>query len=262
MNSADKLLGVLGLFSEERPEWTAEQMMKETGFTRPTLYRYLKSLRETGLVTSVSGSAFSLGPRVTELDYLMRKADPLIAHGQSALEELTAQSQCSAFLVRWYGRKILCVSSLVSARAPVTSYPRGRPMPLARGAISRAILAWLSKREQEEIGGSNLAEFARMGAGETVDQIRATLRRVRKEGVAIAYGEVTPGVVGIAAPILDAGSAPAAALCMTVAETIVTPKQITDLASRVRDLAQGISAKLIDTDNTKHSAQKNRMETR
>ena len=132
MNSADRLLGVLGLFSEERPEWTAEQMMKETGFTRPTLYRYLKSLRETGLVTSVSGSAFSLGPRVTELDYLMRKADPLIAHGQSALEELTARSQCSAFLVRWYGRKILCVSSLISARAPVTSYPRGRPMPLAR----------------------------------------------------------------------------------------------------------------------------------
>jgi len=111
-------------------------------------------------------------------------------------------------------------------------------MPLARGAISRAILAWLSKREQEEIGGSNLAEFARMGAGETVDQIRATLRRVRKEGVAIAYGEVTPSVVGIAAPILDAGSAPAAALCMTVAETEVTPKQTTDLASRVRDLAQ------------------------
>jgi len=30
----------------------------------------------------------------------------------------------------------------------------------------------------------------------------------------------------------------------------------------VRDLAQGISAKLIDTDNTKNSAQENRMETR
>ena len=102
MNSADKLLGVLGLFSEERPEWTAEEMMQETGFTRPTLYRYLKSLRETGLVTSVSGSAFSLGPRVTELDYLMRKADPLIRQGQAALVELTEQYTGSAFLVRWY----------------------------------------------------------------------------------------------------------------------------------------------------------------
>jgi hypothetical protein len=49
---------------------------------------------------------------------------------------------------------------------------------------------------------------------------------------------------------------------MTVAETEVTPKQTTYLASRVRDLAQGISAKLIATDNTKHSAQENRMETR
>jgi DNA-binding IclR family transcriptional regulator len=254
MNSADKLLGVLGLFSEERPEWTAEEMIQETGFTRPTLYRYLKSLCETGLVTSVSGSAFSLGPRVTELDYLMRKADPLIRQGQAALVELTEQYTGSAFLVRWYERKILCVSSVASAKEPVTSYPRGRPMPLARGAISRAILAWLSKREQEEIGGSNLAEFARMGTGETVEEIRATLRRVRKEGVAIAHGEVTPGVVGIAAPILDAGSVPAAALCMTVAQTEVTPKQTADLASRVRDMARGISAKLIDHDNNQQSA--------
>ena len=127
-------------------------------------------------------------------------------------------------------------------------------MPLARGAISRAILAWLTKREQEEIGGSNLAEFARMGTGETVEEIRATLRCVRKEGVAIAHGEVTRGVVGIAAPILDAGSAPAAALCMTLAETEVTPKQTADLASRVRDMAQGISAKLIDHDKSQQGA--------
>ena len=48
MNAADRLLTVLGLFTEERPEWTAEEMMQVTGFTRPTLYRYLKSLRDTG----------------------------------------------------------------------------------------------------------------------------------------------------------------------------------------------------------------------
>jgi DNA-binding IclR family transcriptional regulator len=253
MNSADRLLGVLGLFSEDRPEWTAEEMMQVTGFTRPTLYRYLKSLRETGLVTSVSGSAFSLGPRVTELDYLMRRADPLIATGQSALQDLSEQYPCSAFLVRWYGRKILCVSSVVSAPKPISSYPRGRPMPLARGAISRAILAWLSKREQEEIGGSNLAEFARTGAGETVEEIRTTLRRVRREGVAVGHGEVTPGVVGIAAPILDSNSAPTAALCLTVAEAEVTPEQSNELADRVRDLARDVSLKMIEYEHTNPS---------
>lgn len=254
MNSADRLLAVLGLFSEERPEFTAEEMMQATGFTRPTLYRYLKSLRETGFVTPVSGAAFSLGPRVTELDYLMRRADPLITVGNDAMQTLARLHPCSAFLVRWYGRKILCVSSVVSAVEPRSSYPRGRPMPLARGAISKAILAWLSKREQEEIGGSNLAEFARVGTGETVEEVRATLRKVRREGVAIAHGEVTPGVVGIAAPIFDSSPRPAAALCLTTSEADTTPQQTALLATRVRDLAQTISVKLTGAEPSKRSA--------
>ncbi len=244
MNAADRLLTVLGLFTEERPEWTAEEMMQVTGFTRPTLYRYLKSLRDTGLITPVFGAAYALGPRVTELDYLMRRADPLIALGQPALETLAQTHPCSAFLVRWYGRKILCVSSQVSAPHPISSYPRGRPMPLARGAISRAILAWLSKSEQEDIGGANLTEFARVGIGETVEEVRTTLRKVRRDGVAIAHGEVTPGVVGIAAPIFDAGSAPAAALCMTATEIDTSPQQQAALAHKVRDLARTISEQL------------------
>jgi len=254
MNSADRLLAVLELFSESHPVWMAEEMIQATGFTRPTLYRYLKSLREAGLVTSVSGGAFSLGPRVTELDYLMRRADPLITAGQDALMTLSKLHPCSAFLVRWYARKILCVSSVVSAPDAQSSYPRGRPMPLARGAISRAILAYLSKSEQEEIGGANLAEFARVGTGETVEEIRATLRKIRRDGVAIAYGEVTAGVVGIAAPIFDGGAGPVAALCFTAAGEDMDPEKITLLSARVRDLAKAISADLTGAETTRQSA--------
>jgi len=254
MNSADRLLTVLDLFSEAHPNWTAEEMMQTTGFTRPTLYRYLKSLREAGLVTSMPGGAFALGPRVIELDYLMNRADPLIAAGQGALHELSQLHPCSAFLVRWYGRKILCVSAVVTAANPQSSYPRGRPMPLARGAISRAILAHLTKSEQEEIGGANLAEFARAGTGETVEEIRTTLRRTRREGVAIAHGEVTPGVVGIAAPVFDGGVGPAAALCFTAAGKDIDPQKITLLSARVRDLAQAISADLTGAERTRQRA--------
>ena len=184
----------------------------------------------------------------------MRRADPLIVAGQQTLEDLSDLHPCSAFLVRWYGRKILCVSSVVSAPHPVSSYPRGRPMPLARGAISRAILASLSKREQEEIGGSNLAEFARVGTGETVEEVRATLRKVRREGVAIAHGEVTPGVVGIAAPIFDAGTTPIAALCLTASQADISTGQIETLARAVRDRAQDITSRLTDAEPVRKSA--------
>ena len=254
MNSSERLLAVLELFSEKHPVWTAEEMLKVTGFTRTTLYRYLKTLRQFGLITSVSGRAFSLGPRVTELDYLMRRADPLIEAGQGALHILSKLHPCSAFLVRWYASKILCVSSVVSAPDPQSSYPRGRPMPLARGAISRAILAYLSKSEQEKIGGENLAEFARVGTGETVEEIRATLRKVRRDGFAIAYGEVTPGVVGIAAPIFDGGAGPAAALCFTAIGADIEQEKINLLSERVRDLANAISTDLIGAERIQQSA--------
>ncbi len=241
MNSADRLLTLLDLFSEARPEWTAEEMMAETGFARPTLYRYLKTLKSAGLIASVHGAGFTLGPRVTELDYLMQRADPVVAAGRDPLKTLAAIHPGTAFLVRWYGRKLLCVASEVSTLAPRSSYPRGRPMPLARGAISRAILAYLPKREQEAIGGENLAEFARAGSGETVEEIRATLRRVRRDGVAVAYGEVTPDVVGIAAPVFDGGPEPVAAVCLTVEETGVDPATLARLETAVKRAAQETS---------------------
>ncbi|MFZ7091431.1 IclR family transcriptional regulator [Primorskyibacter sp. 2E233] len=251
MNAADRLLTILGLFSEDRPRWSAEDMMAATGFTRPTLYRYLKNLRDAGLLMS-SGASFMLGPKVTEMDYLMQRADPVIAAGQGALRLLAQTHPGSAFLARWYGRRILCVASESSAPGLRSSYPRGRPMPLARGAISRVILAHLPKREQEAIGGENLGEFARTGTGETVQEIRATLRRVRREGVAVAHGEVTPGVVGIAAPLLEPGGTPVAALCFTVDEAGLNASQLAHLRATVRAQAQDVSARLAELEEVGH----------
>lgn len=244
MNSADRLMALLHLFSEERPAWTADEMMATTGFSRPTLYRYLKTLCASGFIMPLPGASYTLGPKVIELDFLMRRADPLITAGQEYLHDLAVRHPCSAFLVRWYNRRMLCVSSEVSAPNPLSSYPRGRPMPLARGAISRAILAYLPKREQEAIGGENLRDFASTGTGETVEEVRATLRRVRRDGVAVAYGEVTTGVVGIAAPVFDGGPYPIGALCLAVKNTDITPDEVTVITPVIRDHAHEISQKL------------------
>ena len=43
-----------------------------------------------------------------------------------------------------------------------------------------------------------------VGIGATPQAVLTVLKRIRRAGVAVAFGEVTPGAVGIAAPILDA----------------------------------------------------------
>lgn len=245
-NSGERLLAILGLFTEERLEWRPEEMMARLGYSRPTLYRYLRTLRRAGLLTSLPNAGLTLGPRVTELDFLMRRSDPLVRHGEPELRVLAARHPCSALLVRWYGRKLLCVAACVSAPEPRSSYPRGRPMPLARGAISRAILAWLPRRQLEPLIAERLAEFAGQGVGETVDEVLETLRRVRRDGHALARGEVTAGVVGIAAPVFDAGRAPIAALCATSDEALMTPDRVARVAADVRRGAEAVSAMLAE----------------
>ncbi|RXH11871.1 IclR family transcriptional regulator [Bradyrhizobium guangzhouense] len=242
-NSQDRVLAVLDLFTEARPQWSPEELMKELGYTRPTLYRYLKSLKDSGLVMSTRGGRFALGPRVVEMDYLSRRSDPLIATATPHLERLSATHPCTALVVRWYGEKMLCVASVASAVNPVSSYPRGRPMAMGRGAIARSIMAFLPKPHLMPLLTRYAADLRSVGVGTTSDEILATLKRVRRAGVAVAFGEVTPGAVGIAAPILDANY-PIASLCITIGGQHTRGEMIDRISLEVRAAARQISSAL------------------
>jgi DNA-binding IclR family transcriptional regulator len=246
-NSLERVLAVLEVFSEEHLEWTPEQLMEELGYSRPTLYRYLKTLKEVGFLTPMRNGGFTLGPKVVEMDYLVRKSDALVLRGTPYLKNLISRYSCTALVVRWYGNKILCVASECSTKNPMSSYPRGRPMPLGRGAIARSIMAFLPKQRLMPLIERNLVELRSVGLGESDEDIYNNIKRVKKIGYAVAYGEVTPGAVGIAAPIFDAGRNPVASLCVTVAGNVVTGAQIDEIGREVQQVGGKIAADLSRT---------------
>ena len=243
-NSLQRVLALLDAFSEARLEWTPEELMKEFGYSRPTLYRYLKTLRDAGLLMSTRSAGFTLGPKVVEMDYLMRQSDPLVLDGPPYLHRLTDKYACTAFFVRWYGNKILCVASECSASNPVSSYPRGRPMPLGRGAIARSIMAFLPRPHLRRLVELNAKELRSVGLGDTVEAILKSMNRVKKTGYAVAHGEVTPGALGIAAPVFDAGNSPIASCCVVIAGASVTGAQIDEIGRTVRQVAADVGADL------------------
>lgn len=244
VNSLERLQAVLEVFSEDRLEWTPEEMMEVLGYSRPTLYRYLKILKSAGLLTSMPNTGFTLGPKIVELDYLLRKSDTLILNGAPHLENLTSRYSCTALVVRWYGEKILCVDSRSSVKNPVSSYPRGRPMPLSRGAIGRSIMAFLPKRHLVPLIERAMADMKAVGLGSTIEEVLERLKRVKKAGFAVAFGEVTPGVVGIAAPVFDAGRSPIASVCVTISGSLVNGTTIDEIGQHVRRSGSEISAAL------------------
>ena len=67
----------------------------------------------------------------------------------------------------------------------------------------------------------NLADLRAVGLGDTPEDVLKSLRKVRKAGFCVAYGEVTPGAVGIAAPVVDDRDYPIASVCVTIAGNLV-----------------------------------------
>lgn len=241
-NSLERVLAVLEVFSEQRLEWLPEDLMRELGYTRPTLYRYLKILKDAGFLMSTRNAGVTLGPKIVEMDYLTRRSDTLVLNGLPCLKDLTRSYACTAMLLRWYGNKILCVASDSSTQNPVSSYPRGRPMPLGRGAIARSIMAYLSKPQLIPLIERNLDDLRSVGLGDTVEDVQKGLKKIRKIGFAVAYGEVTPGAVGIAAPVLDERQQPIASVCVTIAGKLVTGAQIDEIGEKVHAIAHQLSA--------------------
>lgn len=242
--SGERILAILDLFTGDKPQWSPEEMMGALGYTRPTLYRYLKTLKDAGYLAALSQAVYTLGPRVTELDFLMQRADPLIEASQLHLTNLAARFQGSAFIVRWYGRKLLCVASASANAKPRSSYPRGRPMPLGRGAISRAIVAFLPLRDRSTLIDEHLNEFIIPDVCSDKGEVLGQLKQVKREGVAVARGEVTPGLLGVASPVFAADTTPIASLCVSCDETLVDNEELEKLREAVRHASQEISSVL------------------
>ena len=243
-NSLERMLGILNLFDEAHPEWTPEELQARLGYSRPTLYRYLKTLKESGLIVSVREAAYTLGPKVVEMDFLLRKADPLVVEGEPLLTELASKYPGTAFLSRWYRDRVLCVVSVRTSDEAVSSYPRGRPMPVGRGATSHAILAFLPRRQLLPLIDSRIAMYREIGYGGDREAVMARFRAIRRDGYVTARGEVTRGVVGIGAPVFDSGSAPVASLCLTMADYHADSIGLERLGEEVASTAASISERL------------------
>ncbi|MEO8755943.1 MAG: IclR family transcriptional regulator [Casimicrobiaceae bacterium] len=203
-SSLERMLGLLDVFTEANPIWSVDEIAAKFGYTRSTAYRYVRELSDAGLLTPGATARYSLGPRIIQLDRQLRTTDPLLQAMQVLHAELPQWSREQMWLLcRLFQDTVICIGQS-GTQGQGVSFSRGYPMPLFRGAASKAILAFLPERHLTRLFLDNPQLVNEAGLGATWHEFKVSLRQIRHQGYAVSVGEVDEGVFGIAAPVFDA----------------------------------------------------------
>lgn len=216
-SSLERMLAILDLFDDDSMVVTADDVARAFDCSRATAYRYLKCLAGSGLLSASYQEGYGVGPRVVELDRLLRLHDPLVGVARAIMHETSGATGLNLMLCGFYRDKVMCLHTEWSNPAVHSSYERGRPMPMFLGATAKAILAHLTPYQQRNLMLRKGDEIRDAGLGDGWDAFRANLLRLRREEVIVTYGEIDPGLVGVGAPVFASERRVAGSLVAIVA---------------------------------------------
>jgi len=202
MSGIDRYINVLDLFTTEKSMWTAQEVASALNVPTSTTYRTMRELARVNMLEPAMEGYYRLGSAFIEFDRRTRLTDPLVLVGERMLTDIAhhANIPCVAVLARLYGDTVMCIADTRSAGSAVqTSYERGRPRPLTRGATSKVILAQLTTRRLNKLLA--VADSTGKPSSSSNAAFREELLSIRKNGYCIARSEVDEGRIGIAVPI-------------------------------------------------------------
>ncbi len=256
MATADRLLSVMKLFTIEEPEWTVEEATRRLSLSSSSTYRYFNSLSAFGLVEALNPGVYTLGPAIIEFDRMIRRQDQLVRTATPIMRKLVdlTGDNGSALLCRKFRHQVMCVHSegFVDPEKSL-SYERGRPLGLFLGAASRVVLAYIPSRNLKAIFADYEKEIEAAGLGTTWEEFRQNLKRIRTDTIVVAYGQLDPGKVGIAAPVFAANKSVIGSMTLVLNEHEVNSQMVERLSIYVQAAAQEVTLGLSAAFNEKQS---------
>jgi DNA-binding IclR family transcriptional regulator len=233
VTSPEKMLGLLDVFTRAAPVWSTEDLIRYSGTSPSTCYRYLKVLHKAGLLARVANGSYVLGPRILELDRTTRLCDPVYIAGGPVITRLAEKTRCSALLCILYSDKVMCVREALAPGAPPELFSRGQQRPLVSGATAKAILAWLPAHQLRSLFAKHRKAIASAGLGADWESFRKSLRQIRQDGYCHTIGEFNPRIAAIAAPLFNRAGDVLGSLAIATAAGKVDPARFRALSKDV-----------------------------
>ncbi len=214
ITTVERATDVLSLFTRvDEPTLGVTQIAQELDLSKAVVHRLLTTLAGKGYVQFDAASRrYGLGPAVLGLGLTYLDHIDIRHLARFAMQELSAATNETSTLSIRSGWTRVYVDQITPPREVKMTVQLGRPFPLHAGSSSKAFLAFLTEKEQEEYLSQRSLESMTEATVTDVARLRSELEKIRERGYAVSYGERQAGAASVAAPVFDHRGDPVASL--------------------------------------------------
>lgn len=210
--SLERAIDILFAFNKEELYLTAEEIAKKVGLPRVSVYRYLNTLVDRGLLEKDDDSLkFRLGYKLLYFQSLIHYNDVLEKVALPVMTQISKNIKETIHLTIFKNGQGTIIESIESSASVRVAPPLGTPLPVNGGSTLEAIIAFLPANEIDELCNQEFIEFTK-NTIMTKPALINKLEKVRQDGYAYSYEEVHDGAWGVAAPIFNRNGRPIASL--------------------------------------------------
>ena len=241
-----KGLSVLQAFAEADHPLTSSEIANALGTSNSTSTRLCYTLTELGFIERDRQRRYKLTPKVLSLGYSFISGAAWRELAKNYLESLFKEVQATVNLSMLEGSEIIYIIRIRKRKYLPYDIRIGTKLPVYCTAMGKVLMA-MGRPEMVQTILKTL-EFKALTTRTItrLDKFLEQLDEVRKKGYAIADEELSIGVRGIGAPILDKHGYAVAAINITVPTTEYSRSQMEKtLASKVMQVANQISDALL-----------------
>lgn len=223
------------------------ELLADSTHPKATLYRLLQTLVSQGMLAyDDSQQTYSLGIRLVRLAHAAWRQSSIAPIARPFVSALSEAAGETVHLAQLDSGQVLYVDKRNPLNAIDMFSQAGKVGPAYCTGVGKALMAFLEPGELDHVLRKQSFYAYTPATLSTEAALRADLDRIRREGVAFDREEHEPGIICIAAPILNSKGRPLGALSVTTSTQRKSLEQLMDVRPVLLDTASKIAAAVED----------------
>ncbi len=245
IQSIDRALQVLELFSLEKPEWGITEISKALNIYKSNVHNVLTTLAEKGFVIKNSKTdKYKLGIKFFELGSIVIKNMDLRKIAHPYIEKLSKEFNETVHLGVLDKGRVVSIEREESDKSLCSHVEIGKRTPLHCTAVGKAIMAYLSEDEINLIIREKGLEKFTENTITTKKDLENEFKKIRKQGYAVDKIEHEEGVRCVAGSIRDYTGKVVASMSVSGPAFRINESNIPSIAKKVKEYCGYISKEM------------------